>query len=228
MKIKFIEQEHSLLKDHCGLRIWEQPKQMQQYVIGADVAEGVGGDASCAQVIKVDNGTVVAQYWSNIADIDNYAAVLWKLGKYYNTASLCIEANNHGNGVIAHLGGSLGGLAYPNLYRRVQYDHFTQKRSKVIGFKTSVQTKPRLIENLKSALRDGELSTYDKYTLLELGNYIMDERGRMAAKGSGRDDRVMSLALAWEQFLHTRESSQYGILKETPEVQYDPNTGFPV
>lgn len=228
MKIKFNLQEHGDLSKWCGLRIWEQPKELHQYAIGADVAEGVNQDASCAQVIDCKTGRHVACYWSDAADIDNYAAELYKLGHYYFKAEICIESNNHGNGVIALMGGSVGGLAYSNLYKRVVYEEFTQKRSKIIGFKTTSITKPRIIENLKNALRDGEVTTNDKHTIQELGNYVRDAKtGKTGAKGTSHDDRVMALALAWESARIIRENSSFVSQQQLPEVHYDPMTGFP-
>lgn len=201
---------------------------MQVYAIGADVAEGVGQDASCAQVINTKTGLLVASFWHNFLDVDNFTAALTKLGYYYNRAYICIEANNHGTGVIALIGGGIGGLAYPNLYRRLTIDEYTQKRTKTVGFKTTTSTKPRIIENLKAALRDGDLVVPDEYTLQELGSFVRDERtGRLAAKGTAKDDRVMALALAWEQARLLKESISLTENYRPRSVTYDPVTGFP-
>ena len=229
MKIKFVQRDYNNHKEYCGLRIWVKPKDGHTYAIGVDVAEGVGKDASCAQVIDCKTGVVVANFWSNLIDVDNYAAELYKLGMFYNKATLCIESNNHGHAVIALMGGAPGGLTYPNLYKRVVFDEYTQKRTKQIGFKTTTSTKPRIIENLKSALRDGELQVYDKLTILELTNFTRDERtGRMAASGNAADDRVMSLALAWEQARQIRENMQMTSELQEKPMRYDAMTGFPI
>jgi hypothetical protein len=211
-----------------GYRIWVKPKNFHVYAIGADVAEGVGRDASVAQVIDCNTGELVCNYWNDTADIDNFSAELFKLGHYYLRAHICIEQNNHGNGVIAHMGAAHGGLAYPNLYRRYVLDEYTQKRTRKIGFKTNQQTKPPIIENLKSALRDGELISYDRLTNLELMNFVRDERGRMAAAGNAKDDRVMALALAWEQARILRDNQQHTRKSESFTQEYDPSTGFPI
>ena len=229
MRIEFKEREVKNLKDFCGWRIWEKPKSIHQYAIGADVAEGVGGDASCAQVIDCETGKHIASFWHNLIDTDNYAAELVKAGKWYNNAYINIECNNHGAGVIALMGASVRGLAYPNLYMRYSFDEYMQQQSKVIGFKTTQATKPRLIENLKSALRDGELTTHDKATIQELNTFVRDERtGRMGAQGSSKDDRVMSLALAWEQCLQLIENQNTDSVEPSYQPKYDEMTGFPI
>ena len=230
MKIDFISQEYKKLKDHCGLRIWKKPVEGHQYAIGVDVAEGVGGDASCCQVLDCSNGYHVASYWSNAVDIDTYACQVYKLGNYYNKATVCPEVNNHGHALVALLGGSAGSLAYPYLYKRIVFDEYTQKRGTQIGFRTTVSTKPRIIENLKSALRDGEIITQDKDTIEELCNFVRDVRtGKMAAAGNSKDDRVMALALAFEQYRITKENAQVSRGgTENYFQKYDEMTGFPL
>lgn len=229
MKIKLQQRELLKAEDFCGVKIWHKPKPLDIYAIGADVAEGVGKDASCAQVLNTRTGVVVAQYWSNVTDIDTYASDLFKLGHYYNKAQICIEANNHGHAIIALMGGAVGGLYYPNLYKRIVFDEYTQKKTKQIGFKTTSSTKPRIIENLKSALRDGDLIVQDKYTILELSNFVRDSKtGRMAAGGNSRDDRVMALALAWEQARILIENKNLTRQSETISQTFDPVSGFPI
>jgi len=237
MKIKFVERDCTNIKEFEGLKIWCKPEPTHIYVIGCDVAEGVGQDGSCAQVLDVMTGDHVASYWSITVEVDDYAAVLYKTGYYYSKAHLIIESNSAGAGVIAHLGGSVGGLAYPNLYRRKVYDEFLQKETKKIGFRTTGDrggggTKRPLIDNLKAGLRSGATTTRDKMTIQELGTFIQDEKsGRMAAKGSSRDDRVMAYALAYEQFRIIKQNLKYmdgedelGMLNQ----QCDPQSGFPL
>ncbi len=229
MKLKFNLQKFNDLKDYCGYRVWQKPKPLSVYAIGADVAEGVGGDASCAQVIDCTTGLHVASFWSNSIDVDTYSAELYKFGHYYNKAHICIEANNHGHAVIALMGGAVGSLAYPNLYKRVEYDEYNAKRNKVIGFRTTAATKPRLIENCKSGLKSGDITTFDKYTIQELSSYVRDVKtGKMGAKGRAKDDRVIALALAWEQANILKQGMMTVAQSSGPDIQYDPSTGFPI
>jgi len=230
MKLKLVSRDPGKsLRDFCGLRIWQKPKEGSVYAIGVDVAEGVGGDASCISVLDCRTGMHVASYWSNLIDTDNFAVEVYKLGNWYNRAFVCIESNNHGHSVISNLTGVVGGLAYPNLYKRIKYDEFTQKRSKVIGFDSRQNTKPFLIENLKSALKMGDLITQDRYTIQELGNFVRDVKtGRLGAKGNAHDDRVMSLALAWEQARLIREGEKTTLDSNVPSMRFDPHTGFPL
>lgn len=228
LKVNFRELDVKSLKEWCGLRIWEKPDPGAIYCVGADVAEGVGKDASVAQVIKVEEGIHIASFWSNVIDPDNFAAELVKLGYYYNTAQIIPEENSAGLAVISHLSGNLGGYAYPNLYRRRYYDEYAQKETQKIGFRTNQQTKSRILENLKAAFRDGKLVTYDKELRLEMGSFKRDEKtGKLAAKGNAHDDRVMAMALAWEGAMPMREAAAITSATNQPQMQFDPVTGFP-
>ena len=51
-----------------------------------------------------------------------------------------------------------------------------------------------MIDDLSTALRNGELTIYDLNTVKELRTFVRNERGSMS--GSPFDDRVMALALA--------------------------------
>ncbi len=229
MRYEFLPQKYPDLKKFCGYRIWKKPSPMGVYAIGADVAEGIGGDASCAVVLDCTNGMHMATYWSNTVDVDNYSAELYKLGSWYNRAMICIESNNHGHAVIALMGGAVGSLAYPNLYKRIEYNEYTAEKKKTIGFRTSAQSKPRLIENLKSALKSGDIVTLDKELIQELSSFVKDAKtGKMGAKGKAHDDRAMALALAWEQARLIKENLNITGGSELPEQHYDPMTGFPI
>ena len=68
------------------LRIWEEPIKETDYVIGADVAEGVqGGNYSAGVVLKRDPLMQVAE-WHGRVTPDVFADILGDVGYFYNTA----------------------------------------------------------------------------------------------------------------------------------------------
>lgn len=233
MKIVFETREYKGKEEEfMGWRVFELPKPTHIYSIGVDTAEGKGKDASCAQVLDCTTGIVVATYWSPEEDEDNYAAEIYKAGYFYNRARVIIETNNtSGGAVVTNLSGVYSNsLRYPYLYKRYEYSEYTKKRTKVIGWRTTGSNKGILISNVKAALRDGELIILDKYTISELSTFVKDEKtGKMGAKGSARDDRIMALALAWEQYLVNKLSitNTYKPSKEDNR-QFDEVTGFPI
>lgn len=228
MRLTLTNRAVQVLDDFEGLRVWLKPNFKSVYAIGVDVAEGVNKDASVAAVLDCRSGAHVASFWSKNIDLNSFSQEIYKLGHWYNKAHICIEVNNHGNAVIANMIGGMNGLGYPNLYRRMEFDQMVQKMTTVVGFKTGKTTKGGLIANLNTALKTGKILTYDRNTIEELGSFVKDEKnGKLGAKGMAHDDRVIALALAYEQMRNIHLGSEEEG-ESTPDIQYDPQTGFPL
>ena len=178
-------------KEHKGgaLRIWEFPQQGGRYVIGADVAVGLEhGDFSTAHVINVRDGSVVARYKGKM-DPDLYGKYfLPALGKAYGNALIGVESNNHGLTTLKYL--------HETGYHPIFYDRSLgkkkEKRSEMLGFRTTQKSKPLIIDKLNEAMREG-LQVRCKHTIQELKTFVRDGNGKMS--GSPHDDLVMSLAI---------------------------------
>ena len=66
-------------------------------------------------------------------------------------------------------------------------------------------------------------------TIQELNTFIQDaSTGRMSAKGKDRDDRVMALALTWEQVRIIKENTKITDEGNVMQQKYDTMTGFPI
>ena len=65
-----------------------------------------------------------------------------------------------------------------------------------LGFTTTSNSKPIVIDLLRASMREGELELKDKTTIREMLTYIVSETGAMEAEQGCFDDCVMSLALA--------------------------------
>lgn len=184
------------------LRVWEKPRLGQSiYVIGADVSEGLAhGDFSSAHVIDVGSGRVVA-HWHGHVHPDLFGEQLYMLGSWYGGALLGVEVNNHGLTTVT----SLRKLSYPNLWRRREENRVTHTLSVEYGWRTTVNTKPLLIDSLVQSVRDQDIDVRCVDTVGELVSYVRDDKGR--THGSPFDDRVISLALAnyMRRFAHQVE-----------------------
>jgi hypothetical protein len=183
------------------LSVYELPSTVQDYVIGADVAEGLGhGDASSAHVLCIQTG-LVAAHWHGRIPADDFGAKLAELGWFYNTALVGCEANSHGLTTNT----KLKQLRYPRIYRSRTLDKFNNQIGERMGWYTSRTSKPMMIDDLGSALQQGEIEVRDAPTIEELLQYVRDDRGRM--KGSPHDDRVISLAIAVQmlKFAHAKD-----------------------
>ena len=189
---------------------WRKPERDYQYVIGADVAEGLEhGDYSCLQVVCLQTNEQVAEWHAHI-DADLFGEEIAKVAWYYNRALIAVEVNNHG----LTTNKALQRLNYPKLYIRHELDGKTiyQNRQTKIGWLTTKASKPLMIDELSMALRQG-LVVNDKNTIGELLTYTRNEKGQMG--GSPFDDRVIALAIA-NQMLKFATAPEY----KAPEDKY--------
>jgi hypothetical protein len=197
-----IFQEDKSIAPDGPVSIWRLPSATEDYVIGADVAEGYGhGDNSSAHVLSVQNWDVVAT-WHGRVPANDYGDQLNLLGRFYNTALMGVENNGPGLATISRL----RHLNYPRIFRqRSADDETTHRIENKLGWTTTRKSKPKMIEDLHTALNDGSLTIPCKHTIAELLTFVRDDRGKM--QGSPHDDRVISLAIAVQMlgFAHTSE-----------------------
>ena len=183
------------------VRIFQEPLRGHGYVIGADVAEGLEhGDFSCGQVLDTETGMLAAT-WHDRTDADLFGEQLALLGRFYNTALIGVEINSIGHVTVA----SLRRIKYPRLFRRRIVGQITEGFAPQFGWRTDRLSKPKMIEGLSAALRDGTIDIRDEYTLAELRTYIREYTtgGLVKMHGSPHDDRVMALAVAVQMLDYT-------------------------
>lgn len=178
------------------LKVWEQPQISHDYVIGADVAEGVNEDYSVATVMDKATHKTVARFRGDMepADFGEYLAIL---GKWYNHALVGAEINNHGLTAVQRL----RDVGYDNIYRREmgideRYEEYTSK----LGWRTDVKTKPLMIDGLSEAISTNQIIDYDRIFIRECMTYVRDQRGRTNAQDGQHDDTVMATAIALQLF----------------------------
>lgn len=181
------------IKDDKGyLEIWEHPKPGKKYVIGADTSEGkVTGDYSAATIWDAGTYRQVGK-WHGHIDPDLYADELVKVGKYFNTALIAPEKNNHGFTTI----NKLKNLNYYNVFQMERYDESTEKMTKELGFLTNRKTKPLIIDHMASLIRENLIKTKDKALISECITYVREDDGATNAQEGCHDDLVMASAIA--------------------------------
>ena len=181
---------YTFLKNGGEFAIWEYPDRHESYVIGADVAEGLGhGDYSSAHVLSASTGMIVA-HWHGHVDPDIFGEdTLYAVGKFYNNALIGVESNNHG---LTTLKG-LQRAGYKNIFRQRKLNQINPQISETLGWRTTSVSKPLAIDELNAAIRDMSILLYDFKTIAELRTFVRESSGKM--HGSPHDDRVMSLAI---------------------------------
>lgn len=173
------------------LLVYREHEPGETYYIGADVAMGVkNGDYSVAQVLDSKKRQVAT--WRGHLHPDYFGFVLWHLGTYYNTAKVAVESNNHGLLTVSVLYKDLG---YANVYTDMIEDKIETIDTPKLGFRTTTRTKPMIIDDMRAALRDGELEIYDKITLREMTTFVVKDSGKIEAEDGCHDDTVMAMAI---------------------------------
>ena len=210
------------------LQIFKDLKELHddEYVIGADVAEGLEiGDFSCAQVLSKKTAEQVA-VWRGKCPPEEFASILVGMGKFFRNADLAPERNFHGFAVVTRIREH---FKYPNLFSEYDVANLVRTSSgqttvKRYGWDTNAKTKPLMIQELAAFLRANHILLNDTTTIDELITYVYDRDGKTGAMGGCYDDTVMALAIALQVFLKRRIIRRPFSTK--PETPRNPMTGY--
>jgi hypothetical protein len=177
---------------------YKPPEPDHSYCCGVDVSEGVaGGDYSVATIWDKKTGEEIAIYRGEAMAPDRFGTLLNKWGRMYNDALLVIESNNHGLTTVT----AVKNLLYPNIYfRPSKFGAISNKWSENFGWKTSMVTRPLMIDDLRQALHEGSLIPHSELLLNEMLTFVFDEAGRMVTQAAFHDDIIFSSAIALQGF----------------------------
>lgn len=197
------------------LEIYRMPESSERYVIGADTAEGLDKDGvhdfDSADVLSVSEWEQVA-HLHGIWDTREYGLVLAELGRFYQTALLAVERNNHGHAVLNTL---IYEAEYPQqtimggsgIYYHEEYDEKKRLKSRKPGWPTTPKTKFFALDGLASSVESFDITVNSARTIGEMMTFVKLPGGKAGGEGKSHDDRVMSLAIA------------DAVLKARPKVQ---------
>lgn len=160
------------------------------YTLGGDTA-GEGSDYFTGKVVCDLDGRSVATLRIRHIDEDLYAEQMYCLGKYYNDAVIGIEIN-YSAYPMRLLERT---YRYPRLYYRERSDREGGVR-RASGFETTARTKPLIIANLVTRMREDPFPEEDPETLREMLTFTRHATGGMGAVTGKHDDLVMALAIA--------------------------------
>ena len=190
------------------LSIFRDPVKTHRYAMGVDTAEGIlpGGsssrdpDRSVACVLDLDDGCRQVAILAGHIPEEPFSEMVALLGHYYSNAgpgcAICPEVSGYGTLLCTYLGNN-----YPRhmLYHRTDFLKDRPKRSRQIGWKTSITSRPILLGDLKTAINERSIIIHDKETIRELQRLQYNNRGKVEGSGGYHDDRVFALALALQQ-----------------------------
>lgn len=180
-----------------NLFIFTQPVRGRNYIICADVSEGVGGDSSSFIVMDVTEMPyhVVATYDNDMLDPLYYPNVLFDIGTYYNHAHIAIENNTIGHGVVNTL---YQDLEYPNIIstntKLKKKDDIMEGGRQVLGIRQTTSTRHKGNATLKTLIENDQLFVTDFRIFYQLSRYIR-KGGKFQASPGDHDDLVMCLVI---------------------------------
>lgn len=186
-----------------ALWIWKEPEPGREYILAADVADGVGedGDFSAFHIIDVRDCEQVAEFYSNQVPPHIFAHIISQMGIYYNTAH-CIVESNFGMSVLSRLQHN---LFYENLY----YDN-----NEKAGLRIGPQNRNMILESLQYCVNANILKIQSRRLVRELKTFIFSRVKKRAEAQKGKhDDLVMALALAL--FIREEQVRRVPVMAET-------------
>ena len=178
------------------LRLWENPMDRHEYVIGADVAEGIeGGAYSAACVVDAGNGKQVAE-WHGHCDPDTFGLILTRLGLFYNRALVAPESWPGPGGITTAKMVSLG---YSNIWSRPASPGSKRGSDQLLGWATDSRTRLDLLLTFTyEAVRDFGLVIKSVDLVNECRNLVYDDSGSPEPHEGTFVDRVFAAAIAWK------------------------------
>ncbi|QJC52908.1 hypothetical protein HGI30_15925 [Paenibacillus albicereus] len=188
--------------------IYKHPEPRRPYAMGGDTSEG-GKDYSAGQMLDNITGEQVA-VWHGHSDTDLYAKQMYCFGKHYGYALLGIEMN-----FDLHPIKELERLGYWRQYRRENLDDINEPEQTKHGFRTTKVTRPVIIAELVTVVRESIELINDLATLHEMLSFVRGPTGKPEAAAGKHDDLILSLAIA-----HQARGQQS--MQMEPEVYYDP------
>lgn len=200
--IKWVEDKEGPIK------IYEKPREKHPYVLSGDTA-GEGSDYFTGQVLENITGKEVAVLKQEFDEIE-YTRQMYCLGKYYNNALIGIEAN-----YTTYPIQELQRLKYPKQFVRKKEDKFTKNIDKSFGFKTTPITRPLILAQLQTIIKESTELIVDIETLQEALTFIKNEKGKPEAQEGYHDDLIMALAIAY----YIRTQQEMTIKMETKTIQ---------
>jgi hypothetical protein len=194
-----------LRKTQNKLMVWRHPSSLNvrhRYVVIFDPQKGISDKADWGVITVIDRlplidgekPEIVAQFRGHI-DKDISIWIAAQVAKFYNDALLVVESNTYDSDVKdddAELIFETIKAHYANLYTRTSADKVREGYPIKWGFNTNRSTKPMIISNFISVIREGGYVERDEEALNEARMYEQKENGSYGAKEGHHDDILMT------------------------------------
>lgn len=182
------------------MEIYEEYIKDHIYVIGADTAEGVGGDFSVATVFDAVARRQVAQVRGQIKPSD-FAHLIHELAKKYRMGGrrwpmVGVERNNHGHAVLLELD------------EHINYPHLFKGKDDRPGWITDRVSRPIMLNAFRDGVDNGTMALRSATTLSECMTLISNKGKIEAAKGK-HDDSIIASSIALQMCIEVQALDVY-------------------
>lgn len=189
------------LQEHDGLDIYKYPTAGHQYIIVADVSQGINLDYSAFIVFDVTKWpiTIAAKYQNNKINSIKYAQLLVSIAKNYNNAYCLVEVNNIGIEIADIM---FTDFEYTNLFschnknkdKKLELTLSDMIGESRLGVITSQLVKRLGCNSLKNMIESDRLIIEDHDIIEQLSVFVQFKKSYQAEAGKN-DDLVVCLFL---------------------------------
>lgn len=176
------------------------------FVVGADTASG-GMDYSTCVFLSKKNIDVPLVWHSKLTTTEMTNAIHPVLERIYDITGLppivAYERNFGGSfelDRLAHLNRMNKYRIYEDKLAMAMVD---RPEARKYGWTTNTATRPKMLEDLKSAIDNRLIRIYDKHMIDELFSFVVvrtSSSWKAQAEQNSHDDLVMALAIAWQLY----------------------------
>lgn len=219
----FNETQDGPWKLWCHRNAEGRPLSTGQYVVGCDIAAGLGGSYSsnsvCFVVDRVTNEQV-AEFATNTLRPEAFADLVISACRWFNNAYLIWEMNGPPGGAF---GRQVLDRCYPNIYFRNAEGRSFKKKTKNPGWFSNDKNKLSVLSKMSSAVQSRQYVIRSNKLLEECRQYVYKD-GKVvhsrsiktqddSAKGQSHGDRVIAAAIAWHA-VQERPPSEHPKIEE--------------
>ena len=180
--------------DEGVLVLWEKLDEVNDYILGVDVVEGIeGGDFATCKVLNRETKSVAASYYSRIDEVQ-LARVIGTIAKEFGTNDFSwigIETNGPG---LSTFDLCVETYSLNNLFMMPKYDTTRQGIFHMKGWRTTTSSRNLLVSGVSEWLLE-KVGWVEPRCCRELQSLIRSKTGKVEAKSKMHDDEFIALGI---------------------------------
>lgn len=193
------------IDNRWGVKIFYEPEDKHEYIIGIDTAEGTGGDSTSIEVIDDKELRQVANFIDDKIRPDQAAQLAVKLSELYNKAFIIPERNSSGLTTVL----KLQELGYKKrMFRNVAFNKITKKKKDELGWRTTSSNRDMMIDDFVELWEDGNFEINSEQTISQMKSFVRKENGKREHEDGKNDDSLFGLFLAVQGRKYNRSSKR--------------------